>query len=261
MKLRLAEMGLSAQAELKRKANDSLRLEIQVQALQKENEKLVDEINRVRFAEKGSRQAEADMEQALSENRVLRGQIQDMKRTVEKAEQLEIENASLTKRVAFLMDQQGKAEQGLRMAARLTELEKENATLRQSGLETGNEIASLKARFEGASHEVLQLTHEIQERERRESHLTARYLFYKSKVEQLDTQTKVCDGTIDDLTRDLSRMKGRESRKEAALRRNRRCETHDDLQRTKLVRQLDSERDKVLELETLVRTGMESGGF
>jgi chromosome segregation ATPase len=265
MKLKQAELALSAQPELKRRANDSARLEMQIQSLRKENENLLCELTEVRSVAKSFRQTQADLDQSVSENRILRGQIQEMKALVEKVEQLENENNSLSEKLANLMDQNAKREESVWIASesalRISDLEKENTTMRQSTMEMSAEISSLKKHYEEVSHQVLQLTHEIRERERREQHLAARYRFYKAKSEEQQTNLKVCNGTIDDLGRELSRMKERESHKEAALRRKRRCETQYDLQRSNLLRQLDSQRDKVVELETALRTVRGSGNF
>jgi hypothetical protein len=54
-------------------------------------------------------------------------------------------------------------------------------------------------------------------------------------------------------------MRERESHKEAALRRKRRCDTQGDFQRANLQRQLDCERSKVVELETTLRTAKRNG--
>jgi chromosome segregation ATPase len=258
LKFKTTKIALLDQEELKRRANESSRQEVQIQALKQENENLLTELNEAKAKTRGFHQAQTELDQALSENRILKAELADVRLGVEKFERLEAENRTLNDKVNRLIAQQSNREESLRLttdsARRLPELERVNAALQQKLAEVEKELPSVRSNQELAAREVMQLTGEVQERERREQHLAARYRFYKAKADEFEMRTKVCEARVDELTQEMIRLRERESQKEAALRRTRRGEQHHDIQRAHLSRQLDSERGKVVQLETALHT-------
>jgi chromosome segregation ATPase len=115
------------------------------------------------------------------------------------------------------------------------------------------QLLNVQNRLTKREAEFQQLLNEIQERERREQHLATQYHFYKVKSTDEETQIRVCEATLDELNQELIRLRERECQKEAALRRKRRTEQRLEGERSKLISDLETEREKVLRIETQIQ--------
>jgi chromosome segregation ATPase len=135
------------------------------------------------------------------------------------------------------------------LTEKLQQSERENAQLGK----VQAELLNVQSRFTKREGEFQQLLNEIQERERREQHLATQYRFYKVKSTDQETQIRVCEAKLDELNQELIRLRERESQKEAALRRKRRTEQQLEGERSRLISDLEAEREKVLRIETRIQ--------
>jgi chromosome segregation protein len=238
--------------DLKSRAGDSVRLEVRLQTLQNEHSGLMHEIAELRTRERDSSRAQADLAQISTENRVLRGELEALQKVVARFDEVEAENRSLQERLKQLPSPESYARAQktfTQLTEKLQRSERENSQLG----EIQSELLNVQGRLTKRESELQQLLNEIQERERREQHLGAKYRFYKVKSTDQETQIHVCEAKLHELNQELVRLRERECQKEAALRRKRRTEHHLEGEKSKLLSELEAEREKVLRIETQIQ--------
>ena len=226
------------------------------QMLNKQNESLQEVLKQKNNIESENDEIKQSLNKIEHENHILKQNIEEYKSQITKLNEeiknkIDLENkiSSLTSKLETVPEYE-KLNENLN-----EEIKSLNSSINVKDLQISKlseQIENLKyvaSEQENIKSAIAQFEFEIQEREMREQKLSKKYRYYKNKArEQLEIINGFQEKT-NDINNELMRIKEKEARKEAALRRKERQGIDTDLTFAKMSRDLLNEKTKNLRLE------------
>lgn len=203
-----------------------------------------------------------ELQKSVAENAVLRTKMEAMGSdhsritTLEAGiKELEQENESLHEQLStFEVELNIEKKTSEAKAQAIQDLQKkllEAQNMRISVVTNEQQYNVTQEALDKARNEIRLLQNEISERETREQNLSTKYRFFKLKSKQLEAQVNQLETNANNMFHEVFKLREKESRKEAALRRKDRHQINNDNERYRNYKEL--EKAKITSFKTQSR--------